>query len=720
MALLRVEPLPRNVTPGELLRFVAELGKIDGKQVGKITLLGPAATVEVPDAAAGRVVAATDGATFRERPVRVRLAAGPKGDGSSHFDRLSRLLDLDATAESEQAKRRAALGAVAGEGTALTHLVIADDDIGLGGRLILTLTRKNRNELLPPNRLGPGAPVLLTQTGTNRPISLRGVVSFRTDRAVEVAFELPDESLPDDAPWRLDLSPDEVSRQRQQAAMNRAKLADGDRLSELRDAMFSVGRVESSRPAVCPSEADGGSRSSTRPTEDGLNPTQLAAVEFALSANDVAVIHGPPGTGKTTTVVELIRRAVARGEKVLTCAPSNAAVDNLLEKLLAAGLEPVRLGHPARVAADLRDRALDLLVQSHPDARQARRCAKEARALFRKADKWTKAKPLPGERQALRAEAKALLTDGRRMEQLAVDRLLDDATVVCATLTGADSEDLGRRRFDLVVIDEACQATEPASWVPILRAGRLVLAGDPCQLPPTVVSPEAAGRGLAISLMERVMADLGSGVSRLLSVQYRMHADIMRFPNAEFYADELVADPRVIRHRLCDLPTVRVEPLTEEPVLFLDTAGAGYDEEPEEDTDSRRNPREAGLAARYVRRLLDAGLTADQVAVIAPYAGQVRLLREQLRGTGVEVDSVDGFQGREKEAVVISMVRSNPEGEIGFLADTRRTNVALSRARRKLVVIGDSATLSNHEFYQRMLAGFERGGAYRSVWEEPE
>lgn len=708
MALLRIEPLPRNATPGELLRFVAELGTLDGKQVGKITLLGPAATVEVPDPSAGRVVAALDGATFRERPVRVRLTAGPAGDGSSHFDRLARLLELEATAEREQAKRRAALGTVVGEGTALTHLVVADDDIGLGGRLILTLTRQNRNELLPPNRLGPGAPVLLTQTGTTRPASYRGVVSDRAERAIEIALEVPDDPVPEDSAWRLDLSPDEVSRQRQQAAMNRAKVAVGDRLAELRDVLLGV-----RGPEVTALEG--------RPNPGvRLNSTQLAAVEFALAAKDVAVIHGPPGTGKTTTVVELIRRAVARGERVLACAPSNAAVDNLLEKLLVAGLDPVRLGHPARVAADLRDRALDILVQSHPDARQARRFAKEARALFRKADKWTKAKPLPGERQSLRAEAKALLADGRRMEQLAVNRLLDDAAVVCATLSGADSEDLGRRRFDLVVIDEACQATEPASWVPVLRAGRLVLAGDPCQLPPTVVSPEAAGRGLAASLMERVMADLGADVSRLLTVQYRMHADIMRFPNAEFYAGELVADPGVIGHRLRDLPGVREEPLTDESVLFLDTAGAGYDEEPEEDTDSRRNPREAGLAARYVRRLTEAGLAAGQVAVIAPYAGQVRLLREQLRGTGVEIDSVDGFQGREKEAVVISLVRSNPEGEIGFLADTRRTNVALTRARRKLVVIGDSATLGGHPFYQRMLADFEKGGVYRSVWEEPE
>jgi hypothetical protein len=709
MTQLQIEPLPRNATPGEVLRFVATLGKIDGKKVGAITLLGKGARVEVPDALAPKLVAALDGATFRERRVRVHLARSSAAGGQpDHFNHLARLLQLEADAERQQLRERAARGFAAGDGTSLTHLIIAEEDVGLGGRLILTLARANRHEPLPPNRLQPGAPVLLTQTGTPRPVSHRGVVSDRAERTIAVAFEQSDAEWPDDAAWRLDLSPDEASRQRQLAALNRAGTAEGDRLAELRTVLLGERAAEfDAEPAPIPESA-------------ALNEPQRAAVLFALAAKDVAAIHGPPGTGKTTTVVELIRQAVARGEKVLACAPSNAAVDNLLDKLLAAGEEPVRLGHPARVAPALRDRALDILVQSHPDARQARKYAREAYALFRKADKWTKSKPLPGEKQALRSEARELLSLARRTEQEAVERVLDAAPVVCATLTGVDSETLGPRRFDLAVLDEACQSTEPASWVPLLRADRVVLAGDPCQLPPTVLSPEAAERGLAVSLMERVMAQPGPGVARLLTVQYRMHADIMGFSSAEFYGGELAADQSVIGHRLCDLPGVRAEPLTETPVKFIDTAGAGYDEELEEDTESRRNPQEAALAVKYVRALLDAGVSPSSIAVIAPYAAQVRLLRELLPVPGLEIDSVDGFQGREKEAVVISLVRSNPEGEIGFLADVRRTNVALTRARRKLVVIGDSATLANHEFYARMLTYFEAIGAYGSVWEETD
>lgn len=453
----------------------------------------------------------------------------------------------------------------------------------------------------------------------------------------------------------------------------------------------------------------------------GLNTPQRDAIAFALSAKDVAVVHGPPGTGKTTTVAELIRQAVARGDRVLACAASNHAVDNLLEKLLRLDLRPVRLGHPARVDPDLRDRAIDLLAEKHPDARQARKVAKEAFARFRQADKWTRAKPEPGEKAALRREARELLAEARKLEALAIERILDEARVVCATLTGLDSELLGRRRYDLAVIDEAGQATEPACWLPLLRADKLVLAGDHCQLPPTVVSPEAAGKGLAVSLMERVVGVFGETVARRLTVQYRMHAAVMGFPSAEFYDGELAADESVIGHRLCDLPGVRAEPLTESPVRFIDTAGASYDEEREEDTESRFNRQEATLAVKKVRGLLDAGVKPYQVAVITPYRAQVRLLCNLLSDVpAVEVDSVDGFQGREKEAVVISLVRSNAEGEIGFLADTRRTNVALTRARRAVLIIGDSATLSNDPFYARLLTYCEGIGAYSSVWEEPE
>lgn len=708
MTAVHLEPLPPRCSVGAVLAFVCDGTGLDRRHVGKIALIGRGATVEIEDRHAAKAVAALDGRTFNDRPVRARFAGKADYTNAGHFAKLAKLLDLEAAAEEAEARRRAADGTDRGDGTTLVGLALRESEFGLGGRLLLTFSRSSPTEPLPPNRLGPGSPVVLTRTKPQRGLTFRGVVYDRAERTIGVAIEPPDDDLPDEATWRLDLSPDEVSRLRQQDAMRRAAGATEGRLAAMRATLLGEREAEFDADQPEPVFAT------------PLNEPQRDAVRFALSAKDVGVIHGPPGTGKTTTVAELIRCMVARGDRVLACAASNHAVDNLLEKLLRVGLEPVRLGHPARVVPELRARALDLLAERHPDARQARKVAREAFALFRQADKWTRGKPEPGAKAAMRKDARDLLAEARRLEALAVERVLDDARVVCATLTGLDGATLGQRRFDTAVIDEACQATEPAAWLPLLRAGRVILAGDHCQLPPTVVSPEAADAGLSVSLMERVVIRFGGQVARRLVVQYRMHEAIMAFPSAEFYDGDLVADPSVAAHRLTDLPGVS-GPIAERVVRFIDTAGASYDEEQEDDTESRFNRQEAALAAKQVRAFVAAGVAPEQIAVITPYRGQVRLLREMLREfPALEIDSVDGFQGREKEAVVISLVRSNPAGEIGFLADTRRTNVALTRARRALVVIGDSATLAADPFYQRMIAHFEATGAYSSVWEEAD
>ena len=441
-------------------------------------------------------------------------------------------------------------------------------------------------------------------------------------------------------------------------------------------------------------------------------------MRFALAAEDLAIIHGPPGTGKTTAVVELIRQIVRRGQTVLACAPSNLAVDNLLERLVAGGEHAIRLGHPARVLPELREHTLDLLVENHPEMRLVDKLTREAYALRRQASKYTRARPEPGARQAMRQEAKAMLAEARHLEDQITERLLDAAPILCATATSLDQSLLGQRRFDWCVMDEASQSTEPAAWVPLQFARRLVLAGDHCQLPPTVISPQAAAEGFDISLMERLMALDGPTIARRLEIQYRMNEAIMDFSSHEFYDGRLEAAPVVKQHVLRDLPGVAFNQLTETPVRFVDTAGASYDESAEPDGESRLNTLEGEVVCQSVQALLAAGLAAAAIAVITPYAAQARWLRERLKATGVEVDTVDGFQGREKEAVVVSLVRSNREGEIGFLADVRRMNVALTRARRKLIVVGDSATVTAHPFYQRLVNYFEAIGAYHSVWED--
>jgi predicted DNA helicase len=276
-------------------------------------------------------------------------------------------------------------------------------------------------------------------------------------------------------------------------------------------------------------------------------------------------------------------------------------------------------------------------------------------------------------------------------------------------------------RFDWIVIDEATQATAPATILALLHASdgaRLVLAGDHHQLPPTILSVEAERQGLGVTVFEQSVARWHDTVRCLLDTQYRMNEAIMRFPSEHFYEGRLHAAPVVAGHRLTDLEGVAHLPLTFDPLEWIDTAGMGFAEERGADGESIANPEEAALVARLVRELLDAGVAPTAMAVITPYAAQVRRLRDLLDGIeGLEIGTVDGFQGREKEAVVVSLVRSNDQGEVGFLADVRRMNVAWTRARRKLLVVGDTATLGGHPFYREMLTYVEVEGTYRSAWE---
>ena len=709
MALIHLAPLPNGTTKGELLHFFCSTSGIEGKRVGKIELQGSTAVVEAPDDWEARLIKALDGALMNGRRLRAwsRSASAPALSEEDHFQRLARLLDLEAQAEAEQARTRMEGVSPADaerQGDCLVGLIVTDESAGLGGRCLLSLCKRNRSASLPWTRLQVGSPVVVMAEAEPGNAGVRGVICERSERLLRVAVAEPlgDE----DGVYRVVLSNDETSRQRQRSILDRTRSAARDRLAELRGIL--LGDNPPTFNASIPWEQ----------LDISLNNSQKHAIDLALSARDVAIIHGPPGTGKTTAIVELIRQAVRRGDKVLACAPSNLAVDNLLERLVAGGERAVRLGHPARVLPTLQEHTLDLMVEAHGDMRLARKFSKEAYALFRKAGKFTRARPEPGARRDMRQEGRSLLTEARRLESQAVEWVLDSATILCATLTGLDSEVLGQRHFDLAVIDEAAQSTEPGCWIPLSRCHRVVLAGDHCQLPPTVLSRDAIAEGYSVSMLERLADYYGPQVTRRLNVQYRMHEAIMAFSSGEFYDLELEAHPSVSSRRLCDLPGVQALPLTENPVQFVDTAGAGFDDQVEPNGSSRLNPDEAGLVCRKVKALVDAGLQPTEIAVIAPYSAQVRLLREQLDMPGLEVDSVDGFQGREKEAVVISLVRSNREGEIGFLADVRRMNVAMTRARRLLLVIGDSATLACHPFYQRMLTYFEELGAYHTVWEE--
>ena len=627
-----------------------------------------------------------------------------------HFQRLTRLLELEAEAEKQETIRsleKLSPAEAEASGNSLINLVIREEDSGMGGRTLLTFSKRNENLHLPYTRIGNGSPVILSEEGlhTKDAPSWRGIISRAHKDAIQVAFTQEPEWDSDRPSFRLDRSTDEISRQRQRLALETARGAKGTRLSILRDVLLGK-----QNPVFNKLEFP-------VPFNKKLNDSQNQAVAFALSAEDIAIIHGPPGTGKTTTLIELMRQIVRNGQSVLAVAASNLAVDNMLERLIDAGENVIRLGHPARVTPALRTHTLDELAEIHPDMKLARKLTRDAHSLRKQASKFFRVKPDPNLRHSLREEAKQLLNEARQIEDAVTERIISNARIVCATATGLDSDFFMRRKFDWCIMDEASQSVEPSAWIPVQYANRLVLAGDHFQLPPTVISPEAMRGGFDISMMERLL-NINSGLSRLLNVQYRMHQDIMKFSSDVFYESSLQADESVRAALLADSPAVRSSALTDYPIHFIDTAGASYDEEQEPDGDSKLNPLEAELVIKKVHELLECGLAPEQIAIISPYSAQVKLLREKLRHMDVEIDSVDGFQGREKEAVIVSLVRSNRDGEVGFLADTRRMNVALTRARRKLIVIGDSATITSHGFYQRMVEYFESIGAYHSVWEE--
>jgi ATP-dependent RNA/DNA helicase IGHMBP2 len=689
MPMIHLEPVPRGVRVSDLLAFLQAAGGLDRKRVGRIEVRGGRATVEVPEGWQFRLARDLDGQSLGNRPVRVWAERAAVGGGQEdHFQRLARLLDWEGSAEARQALQRAQrLSPAEAErcGTALIDLVLVDEDSGLGGRRLWSLAKRTRSPL-PWTTLDVGSPVVLSPEANRHGIAMRGVVHRRDDQTMGVALSAADDDPGDFATWRLDLADDQVAFQRQRSALERAAAASGDRTAKLRDVLLG------SEEPVFSAERD------ERPLDAGLNATQQQAVRFALAARDVALIHGPPGTGKTTAVIELIRRAVRRGGRVLACAPSNMAVDNLLMRLVAAREKVVRLGHPARVLPELREHTLDLLVESHPDVRLARKLVKQALGLFRQAARYTRAKPEPGARQATRQEARELLADARRLENQAVAHLLDTADVLCATTTGLDSEILGAAAFRSVRDRRGVpeHRTGLLDSVAALRARRL--GRGPLPIAAHGDQPRSSGRRIRDQLVRADDGPVWAGglaaIDRPVPHERSHHgvlfSRILRFAFGRRRFGSRASLGRSAR---------RAGDAADRGAAGIHRhSRAGFDEQVEPDGESRLNPEEAALVARKVRELLDAGLPAADLAVIAPYAAQVRLLRELLPVPGLEIDSVDGFQGREKEAVVISLVRSNPRGEIGFLSDIRRMNVAMTRARRVLVERGLLAgSLDLHE-----------------------
>lgn len=597
-------------------------------------------------------------------------------------------------------------------GVALSNLRIVDERSAHGERVRVRVAVPDAI-VLDNLRITPGDPVRLWAEHPEEATAVRGVVERREEQSLWLMLDRAVDEI--DREYALDPEVPEVTFDRGDQAITRAKaaLAISD-LARLRDVAAGVRAPRPMAPV------------SWSPLDQALDERQRAAVDAALRSGDITLIHGPPGTGKTRTLVEVVRQRVARGERVLCAAPSNTAVDNLGIRLSETGLRAVRLGHPARVAPALQALTIDAQV----DADGATRLAREWHDRARTVRKSASGRRGP-EARALWQEARALDQDAAREIANAERAIVGRADVVLATCVGCDSPLLGDTIFDCVIIDEATQAPDPLLLIALARAKVSVLAGDPHQLGPVVVGGPQAEATLGTTVFERMTAADGT---IMLEQQHRMNEQIMTFPSRSMYDGRLRASPAVIGHQLDDLGIV-TDPLRPRALWLIDTAGKDWIEQ-RTDFDpggslnnmpafhfdpSTFNSGNAERVAAEARRLLSRGLAPTDVAIIAAYSAQARRLRELLRderAAGLEIGTVDGFQGREKEAVIVDLVRSNDRGEIGFLSNTRRMNVALTRARRFLLVIADSATLGEHPYYAQFLQYVDEIDAHGSAWSD--
>lgn len=633
------------------------------------------------------------------------------------MDYFKKLLDLLKTERDEDRQsyqrliERSSVSERRASGLSWYPIAIRGSEMSRGDYLTVEVERTTHQDI--SHQLRFGMPAVLFSNHEPKKDRLEGIITHQSGNRLKITLrtdELPDWSR--DGKLGIDLLFDDNSYDEMQSAVKSAgALLENDKEGRLVNIL--TGEKSPSFNQELP-----------RISIPKLNSSQNEAVNKIISASDIAIVHGPPGTGKTTTLVQAIKGLIKQDhQQILVVAPSNTAVDLLSEKLTDEGLNVLRVGNPVRVSERLMSLTLDSKLTGHARMKDIKALKKQANEYKNLAHKYKRnfGKAERDQRKALFDEAHKIMKEVGSVEQYAIDDILSKAQVITATLVGANHYTVRNLKYKTVVIDEAGQALEPACWIPILKAEKVVLAGDHFQLAPTIKSSEAAKNGLATTLLEKCVSLHPESVT-LLEEQYRMNEAIMGYSSKIFYQNKLKANEAVAHHLVFP---------SDNALAFIDTAGCGFDEKLE--GTSSTNPDEAAFLfkhlTQYVTELTQSKSfkTEDfpSIAVISPYKEQIGLLKEQLAHNAllqpfnakISVNTIDSFQGQERDIVYISMTRSNPEGEIGFLSDIRRMNVAMTRARKKLVVIGDSATLSGLPFYADFISYAEGLNAYQSAWE---
>lgn len=589
---------------------------------------------------------------------------------------------------------------------------ITNEELGAGEYLHLEVERTSF--LDTPHQFNSGKNVSLFSNHSEEKFELNATIKMASRNSLKII--VPYDELPDwcyEGKLGLNIQFDDNSYNEMQNALDVVIHARNNRVAELREMIEGT-------------EALSFSKIKEEILIPKLNLSQNKAVRHVLSVNDIGVIHGPPGTGKTTSLIEAIRLTLQTENQILVCAPTNAAIDIITEKLHESGVNVLRLGHPARISEELLSCGIDGKIAASPFYKDIKNLRRNAEEYFRMAGKYKRVfgKEEAKQRTAYYTEARTCLKEARQLEDHLTDELFRTAQVICCTPVGSNNKGMMRKTFQTLFFDEASQALEPMIWIPLVKCKRIILSGDHFQLPPVVKSIEAKRRGLGETMLDRCI-QLKEAVV-LLNRQYRMSNAIMGFSNAYFYKGELTADESVQENRLVN----DEESLLSKSLEFIDTAGCSYDEIQNPETLSYSNPKEGELVFLHLQQLLTdylafENLPAIDIGIIAPYKEQIEWLKDNQSAytlnteklASLDIKTIDGFQGEERDVIYITLVRSNENQEIGFLGDLRRINVAITRAKKKLVIIGDSSTIGAHAFYKEFLEYCEKHGAYRTAWE---